>query len=229
MMSIMKGAMIAGAGLLALASNAAEAVVYNVTTGGTILAGTDFGLFGAQAPRDLAGLGYTMTMTVDTAGGTEIGDPISFAAFGAAPGAVFVSVTVDGSTFSGFSGSTSFASMIQGTLSIDGLPFDGIDSSAEGTGAGGQFVSALQLVYSLVNPFVAGGGDPTQTLTYTVDPNLDILAGQFMSNGPQGDAEFYFAPAWIALNAAVIDVAEPGAMALLGLGLFALGMVRRRG
>jgi hypothetical protein len=226
MTSILTGVLIAGAGALALAAQPAKAAIFNVSTGGTIVAGTDSGLFGAQAPRDLTGLGYSMTMTIDTSGGTEVSDGVSFSAFGAGAAAAFVSVTVDGVTFSGSSGSASFDALINGQLSIDGIPFDGIHSSVEGAGADGQFVSALQLVYSLVNPFVAGGGDPTQTLTYTVDPNVDILAGQFLSTGPQGDAEFFFQPAWIALNA-VVEVAEPGAIALLGLGLVCLGLARR--
>lgn len=229
MMSIMKGALVAGAGLLALASHAAEAAVFTVTTGGTVGFGVDRGLFGAVAERDVTGLAYEMSMTIDTAGTAVTTDPTSFAALGAGPTAAFVAITVDGVTFSGFTGGDALDALISGQLSIDGFGIDGIHSQAEGVAADGQFTSAFQLVYSLVNPFVSGGGDPTQTVNYTVDPAVDITAGQFLSTGPQGEAELFLVPEWITLNAAVIDVAEPGAIALLGLGLFALGMLRRRG
>ena len=151
MMSILKATLLGGA--IALSAATAEAAGFTVTTGGTIVDGVDLGLFGASESRDLGGLGYTMSMTVDTAGGSILTDPVTFQVTGAAPSAVFVSITVDGTTVSGFSGSAAFSSLIQATFSVDGIPFDGIDSSAEGTAADGQFISAFHQVYSLIHPF----------------------------------------------------------------------------
>lgn len=230
MTTIVKCALFAGVGLLALASTAAEAAVFNVTTGGTIESGTDGGLFGSAPGTDLAGSSYTMSMTIDTSFGSTSGDAIAFAVSGANASAVSLEVAVQGVTFSALTGGNGFDGSISGQLSLDGLGIDSISASASGFGADGQFVFVLQLVQSVVNAFVAGGGDPSQALFYTVDPASDVPAGQFLTFGPQGSADFSFLPEWISLNGGEgdVEVAEPSAIALLGLGLVGLGVVRCR-
>lgn len=54
----------------------------------------------------------------------------------------------------------------------------------------------------------------------------DLVFADFDASGPRDAAELSMIPEWISLNGGVA-VSEPGAITLLGLGLFALEVVRR--
>lgn len=192
----------------------ADASLITLTTLGTIDSGTDTsGVFG-PAGADLTGRPYTLALSFDNLGTSSSSSAASTTISGPITGGVVVTI-----------GGVRFTSVIANSfgafLSEDRQNIYGFNVGDDGAG---EAISATNAFSAASNVFPA---DLSRNVAYTAQPGdaalnsglVDFSASSFGGTGPS----FLFT----ATPSGISRVPEPLSLALLAVGLCALGLARR--
>ena len=213
----MRGCVLAAAVALSLLGTAAHASSV-LTFTGTISNGFDFGGFGIGSSTnvvDLTGDNFTLVYTIDSSVTTAPSLPNVASVSG--PNVVQATLTIDGVTHqfaSDFLSNEDVTTMF-GTPGI-------VSASTSGTDPAGP-VGTSALVLSFAHN-IAPTASLTAPFSYTVQAG-DTESGDFEINSANGTASGNFNITEVSISAAAVP--EPGAWALMLLGVGALGMTLR--
>ena len=218
--------------MFAVGANSAHALVYSVTTTGTIGSGYGYvdglGLFGL-AGASLVGSTFSITNSFDTSQNYFFENTPPYGTYTTGYAPFTVSVTVNGVTFDGYVGGffTSSTGRITNQLSNLGVNFDEVQSSSIGYDASFNQWVVDMTVASFSQTFVGSDADFGMDLTYLPNPGEGFA--QFKLENFDG-AITYFSSANITtfvVNNGT-SVPEPATLGLLAVGMLGLISARRK-
>lgn len=216
------------AALFAGLMSGAQAALVTTTSQGTISYGYDGrGLFGA-AGADLSGLSYSLTISGDTSGYTDISVPAYSYLYSYGYGANSVSMTVNNATYSWTNDYAQFFLSNGYSVGNSSYPYDQIQGFAQRNNSNVQ-----EYVYNfgLADAYYPGGGPfvgPVLDLngSYTSSGGYGYAALYSYDNNTGSNSNWYAAPSTVSWNGGTVP--EPGTIALFGLALLAFGVTRRK-
>lgn len=198
--------------VLCAATAMADAITYDVTVDTSSISGTTGSLDFNFNPGSLVTQSASLQILSFTSDGTLAGSP---ELTGDVSGALPSTLTFDnGSGFNDYFEGFTFGS----TLSFDVSLYGPALSSPDGTSTSGS-TFAFSMFSDAAGTTPTLTSDTTDGFAFTVDVNLD---------GSTTVTNYSSETGVVAATGPVSAVPEPGNVALIGLGLGAIGLVRRR-